>query len=795
MLDIYLFVASICVLVSLLGLGFAGRNEILVVLVFGAILGACWHWVWAVDRREAQIPVGFEGKDVLVEGWVSSIPTNNDRGQQFNFFVTHAESFAFKGQVKLSTFFQENPKRFAAGSRWRLLLRLKQVHGYANPGVSNREASLFSEGVVATGYVRVCDCNQLLGFKSFSLVRLRAAFLNHLQDHLDRLGVESGASAVMRALVFGERSQLSSADWRRYSQTGTTHLFIISGLHIGLISLLFFKLTNILMRFGPSQLTNIPSPVLAAMFSIIGALGYSLLADWTLPVQRAFTMCCAFLLSYLIRQQQSISLRFLMALATVLTLDPLALVSSGFWLSFTAVAVILGFVVPVVELKVESIGESAQGSDYRSGINLIWNRYIRTQWVVCVGLFLPLMFWIGEVSFLAPFINVIAIPLVGLVLVPLLLTSVALLGIDSFLSFLFSFSVSFVFSPIVDFLLLIAAQVILVLNASLDWIATRAVFQPDWMANTFDLSHLLFLVPAMALLMMPWRTPFRWLALPLLTPLVFAEKSSLAEGEYQVHILDVGQGLAAAVQTKAHVLLYDTGPGIIDSWNAGDAIVLPALRRLNIDTIDALVVSHGDSDHAGGLSAILDGIPVKAIFSGEPLAQSQTTTCHKGLSWTWDGIQFQFLHPDASSKISNNSNNNSCVLLISNGVEKTLFMGDVDTSVERDLVIEWGDRLRSDLLVAGHHGSKTSSSYALLKATEAKHVVFAAGYKNGFGHPASEIVTRHSEFGSQLHNTAIEGMLSFSFDEADSQVRVRRFRRDHRHYWAWSGLGLPCRYC
>ncbi len=768
-LDIYLFVTTICLLLALLICSFFSKSRFSIAFVSALILGACWHWIWAVDRRDAQIPASVEGKDVLVEGWVSSIPASNDRGQQFDFLITHAEPFALQGYVKLSTFFQEDAELFEAGSRWRLLLRLKQVHGYANPGIKNREASLFSENIIATGYVRACQCNELLGLKTFSFVRLRASFLNHLRDRLGRLDINPSASAVVPALVFGERSQLSSTDWQRYSRTGTTHLFIISGLHIGLVSLLFFKLTNFLMRFGPSQLTHIPSPVLAAVFSMVGALVYSLLAGWTLPVQRAFAMCCAFLLSYLIKQQLSMSLRFLAALTVVLTLDPLALVSSGFWLSFTAVAVILGFVIPA--------GEAIREPDVRSGFNVIWNRYVRTQWIVYIGLFLPLVFWVGEVSVLAPVVNVIAIPLVGLFLVPLLLASVALLWLSTSMA---------------DSLLLIAVQVIFVLNTSLDWMAGSYVLQPDWMPNTFELSHLLFLVSAMALLMMPWKTPFRWLAFPLLTPLVFVEKSSLTEGEYQVHVLDVGQGLAAIVQTKAHVLLYDTGPGITGSWNAGDAIVLPTLRRLNIDAIDALVVSHGDSDHAGGLPAILDNIPVEAIFSGEPLDQTHTVLCHRGLGWTWEGIQFQFLHPHS---VSHNSNNNSCVLLISNGVEKTLFMGDVDTSVERDLVTEWGDGLCSDLMIAGHHGSKTSSSYALLKATEVKHVVFAAGYKNGFGHPAPEIVTRHAEFGSQIHNTAIEGMLSFSFGGTGLRSEAGRFRRDHRRYWAWSGLSLPCRYC
>ena len=256
-----------------------------------------------------------------------------------------------------------------------------------------------------------------------------------------------------------------------------------------------------------------------------------------------------------------------------------------------------------------------------------------------------------------------------------------------------------------------------------------------------DTPSLLLLAVAGLLLLLPGGFPGRRMAGLLALPLLFAPPRLPRDDLLRLHVLDVGQGLAVVVETRRHVLLYDTGASFSPDASIGDRIVLPVLESLGIDKIDTLVLSHNDDDHSGGFAAIDAAMPIGRLYSsfGAVSSTGMAHACRDRIAWRWDGVAFRFLHPAAPVE---NDNDNSCVLQIRAGDFGALLPGDIEATVERELAGALGEELRGDVLIAAHHGSNTSSSWPFLKMVDPEHVVFAAGYRNAFGHPSPAVLER-----------------------------------------------------
>ena len=258
-------------------------------------------------------------------------------------------------------------------------------------------------------------------------------------------------------------------------------------------------------------------------------------------------------------------------------------------------------------------------------------------------------------------------------------------------------------------------------------------------------------------------------------------------------MLDAGQGLSVIVQTARHVLLYDTGAALEEGYDLGSGVVVPVMRSLGIRSLDRVIVSHGDNDHAGGLQSVLAAMSVSTLSASEPgaVGRSAYLPCRQGQRWLWDGVVFQVLHPANLQRVANN---NSCVVQITAGEHQVLLPGDIEATVERELALEYAEQLRSTVLLAPHHGSATSSSYPLIKLVAPQYVVFSAGYGNSFGHPSRQIVNRYRQLLSELPaserllSTASSGMISFTLEPGRAVPRPVQFRASHRRYWRRSGI-------
>ncbi|MFW5447498.1 MAG: DNA internalization-related competence protein ComEC/Rec2, partial [Methylophagaceae bacterium] len=282
-----------------------------------------------------------------------------------------------------------------------------------------------------------------------------------------------------------------------------------------------------------------------------------------------------------------------------------------------------------------------------------------------------------------------------------------------------------------------------------------------WSSPALPTLYWLSIMLGTALLLTPRRFPAKWLGLIGLLPLVLYSPDKPAKDDFWFTLLDVGQGLSAVIQTKNHTLVFDTGPKFSDSFDTGSAVVSPFLQQQGINHIDTLIISHGDNDHIGGALSLVDEITTTTILSSVPELLPAAEPCIAGQSWQWDGVTFSLLHPRSDDQGSDN--NLSCVLKVSTQNKSVLLTGDIESQTEKLLVERYGQKLASTLLVAPHHGSKTSSSNAFIHAVNPEIVLFPVGYHNRYGFPKENIVDRYSTKNRTLFDSAQYGAIQYQF--------------------------------
>ncbi len=706
-----------------------------------ALSGLAVGFIWATLSGHAmlaqRLPLALEGHDLLVRGYLSELPRDielPDGSLLRRFELTLSEARPASGgerltlkRVRLSWY---GGPALLPGERWQLKVRLKRPRSTGSPGVPDREAQYLSRGIAATGYVRDHPCNQRIEGIAVSAWhhRLRHAVGQRLAAR------QSGASGgLLSALVNGDRRGVSVADRNLLERTGTIHLLAISGLHITLVAGLFFYLAQGVARLLIYPLHWRPAPIWGALMALAGAGSYAALAGFSLPTQRALVMVSIVIAAQLWRRRASRGVGLCLALLTVLALDPLAGHSASFWLSFIAV----GALMLVLE------GEFGR----------LW-RFVRAQFAVTLALMLPLGQLLGAVPLISPLANALAIPLVSCLVVP-----AALLGTATL----------FLWPPGGELLLRFAELVSTLLLTALGALPTPTWHPPRWSWPVLGMAAIGIVS------VLHWQRLL--LGGALLLPLLWIPPS--ADSALRISVLDVGQGLAVLAETKGHALLYDSGPAYRGGYSSARSVILPFLRHRGLRHIDALVISHADRDHAGGTTTLLDSIPITQLWRGEPLPEvASGQACRAGQHWRWDGVDFSFLHPLESGE----GNDQSCVLLISTGEHHILLPGDISATIEASLASQLPAPI--DVLIAPHHGSGSSSSAALIAATQPSHVVFSRAANNSFGHPNPAVVQRYLAVGSILWDTAMHGTLQFHWPTVQqAMVEVRAFRHQYRRYW------------
>ena len=724
-----------------------------VFVVAGLALGG----LWGHQQLGHRLPVELDKSDALVTGRVSSLVATGAGRTRFEYEVVAVQGSGARELPALRKLLLSwyGETAIAPGELWQLSVRLRSPRGFANPGASDYSAWLLAEGFSATGYVRTDPRNRRLAAASpWSLQGYRQQLLDRLLARQD----SAPATGFMAALILGEHSLIPRDMFARLVATGTVHLMVVSGLHVSMVAALCVLLGTALGRCGAAVGCPLPARLVAVPIAAAGALAYGAVAGFGLPVQRALIMTLAVLLALVVRRRSSLPRIFGLALCGVALVDPLAATRPGFWLSFIAVAGLLLWFVP-----------RPRGH---------WGpQLVAAQGVVFVSLAPWLLYFQGAVTPVALPLNLLVIPWVSTLVVPTALAGALLQGVPALGGLLWD---------------LAAAQLAL-FGDLLSWLdgapaVLTGATAGGWRLPAGNLWVLAVLVLLGALLLLP-RGLGRGGPLAVLAMAVAVARPTPGP-QLELTVLDVGQGLAAVVRVGDRVLVYDTGPGYPSGFNTGDAVVAPFLATLGVPRIDHLILSHGDLDHVGGAAGLLARKPAVDILAGQPerLSGIGARPCRAGERWQWQGVEFRLLWPPAPGTgppgLLANNNNNSCVLLISYKGILLLLPGDIEAQVE-DFLVSRGPLAAGpevDVLIASHHGSKTSSSAGFVAATRPRHAVFASGFNHHFGHPHPDVEARFAALGSRLWRTAQSGALSFRWD-GDGRLEIAEYRRQHTRYW------------
>ncbi len=739
------------------------------------LLGLCWAG-WRAEGRLAEVlDPALEGIDLQVVGVVATLPQVNERSQRFE-FALEGRLTVEAGQTRLLPPTQAGlPERlllsdytreagaesplFRAGERWQLSVRLKRPHGNANPGSVDYESWLFERGLRATGHLRPGSrerLNELVASPGFLLERWRQRLRERMQQQLPAAAYPG--AGILVALAIGDQRSISPEEWKVFSRTGTTHLMSISGLHVTMFAALFGGFLAAIWRRLPALALRWPAQQAGLLAAALAGLGYALLAGFAVPAQRTAMMLLVACLAGLLQRQPAPSRVLALALVAVLLYDPWAVRAPGFWLSFGAVAALFWIAQA-----------QPAGSGWRQRL-LGWGR---VQWAATLASLPILLLLFQQLSLVSPLANALAIPLVSWAIAPLALAAALLGSLPGG-------------EPLAAVTLQLAHLLLAGLLQFLAWCAQAPLWQPP--APPWPVALLAGVGVAIALL--PHGLPGRGLGLCLVLPALYWPAPRPQQGSAWVDFLDVGQGLAVVVRTARHNLVYDPGPLYGPATDAGERVLLPFLRSFGVDRVHRLVISHRDSDHAGGTASLLAALPVEELRSSFAAAPSER--CRAGERWQWDGVDFAFLHPppeaytvDRAKPVK--SNHLSCVLRITTGGRHLLLTGDIEAADEARLLAEALGELLADVLLVPHHGAKTSSTPAFIAAVAPLHAVFTVGYRNRFGHPRPEILARYTAHGTQTWRSDRDGMVGVEL--GPSGARLSAWREQRQAYWHRESAG------
>ncbi len=688
--NIYLF---LCLLATILF-----RAKVTIVLAF--MIALIWGALHDNLTNAKVFPDTFDGKTLFLKGSVISIPIAKEAKTQFIFKPIDT------GAILVNCY--SNCDGIETNQYINAEIKLRKPRNFLNPGGFDYVKYLKTRHISWLGSTKKINIlsNDNSAKNFITIIREK------LQLRLENLKFDPKTLSIIQALTIGISTNIAESDWGLFRRTGTIHLLVISGAHIGFVSGLMFLLANYLWSRVPYLCKLLPSITFASFCAIFVALFYSMLAGFTVSVQRAL-IACVFLFTRNFLQVKFTSWQaWRFALFSCLLIEPHYVLLPGFFLSFIAVAIL--FIASRYFQKSKFI------------------KIVVLQVACLIGLMPFTLYWFSFASINGFFANLIAIPLVGFVIVPL-----------SLLCLFCSFSpLSILTSKVINLLFWYLNYIDKCLNINID--------------KHLSIYSALCLVLATLLGLLYSIKSLRFAFFGLLFVLILPKENKIKFNEAQIDVLDVGQGLAVLIRTAKHTILYDTGGKFYRGKDLGELVIVPYLKTIGVNHLDMIIISHPDLDHRGGLYTIEKSYPVRKLLVNNPKYYNRGQNCHKFPVWHWDGISFKFL------PITNNlskKNNDSCVLQVKSQTASVLLSGDIESLTEKYLVANNSMDLPSDYLIVPHHGSKTSSSLEFLKMVNPKYGIFSYGYKNRYKFPHKEVLTRYNNFNIKIFNTAEQGMI------------------------------------
>jgi competence protein ComEC len=620
-----------------------------------------------------------------------------------------------------------------AGDRWEVQATLRRPWSFANAAGFDYERWLLGSEIQGTGYVRA---GRLLARRSpGALARARQGLSRYVED--------SGLAwrGVIQALMNGRTGGIDADQWDLFRATGTVHLMVISGLHVSLAALLGFAAASGICRVIPGLPLYFNAGLAGSVGGLLTAAGYVAIAGAGLPALRAWIMAAVVMLLAVWGRAGRFGGGLLLAFAGIVLAQPLAVHLAGFWLSFGAVAVLL---LALGRRRARAAPLPAAGAV---------TRLLAAQLALSLGMLPLVAMHTGDLPWAGIAANLVAVPVVSVVVVPAVLAGASLTTL---------------WPGGADLALLLADRALGWVMAWLAWLA-RA---PPVPATAGTPALLMAQAAALCWLLRP---PLRYLPpLALCGLLVVSHRPlGIPEGAFRVTALDVGQGDAVLVETRTRRLLFDAGPGFPGGFEAGSAVVVPVVAASGPPRVDTLILSHDDVDHTGGAAAVQERLAVGVVLNTS--GSAAVPACH-GARWTWDGVDFRVLSVPRPANASDNDR--SCVLVVDDGRQRALLPGDIGAAVEPAVVRAAGGPVT--LLLAPHHGSGSSSSRSFVRLMSPRLVFVSAARDNRYGHPHADVLSRYREVGARVFVTGAQGALTW---ESHRPAEVRAWRRDRAPYW------------
>lgn len=667
---------------------------------------------------------------------------------RFNINVTHINKIELNTAIKLRLSWKNATLPLQQGQSVKLKVKFKPAHGLANLGGFSYQTWLNSKSISATGYVVNHKENQMIILKN----TLRQQLFNDYKNLLSNYRSENELTPLLLALGFGSRADLTPELWQVLQKTGTGHLIAISGLHIGLVATGAYYLFMLLFRSLPLnlfvnsyKLQTINMRYYAIALSIMVGVSYGYLAGFSLPTIRALVMLSLYWCMRLLVIKLSITRWLLLTLFVITLTNPFSLFTASFWLSVYAVIVIF---LTLWRFRANL-----------SAGHKLW-RFIKGLIVIQLSLTLMLLpisaIFFQQISIVALFANIIAVPWMSFLSIPLCLLSVIFMPISEALS---------------QFFIMLCLESIQFLWFYLTYLSTKPWAVITLSSLNVQILVLIGLLSALFLFFQPkltftFKYKFKTRAIlffcsvVILVALALGEQPNKKLNNWQLVVFDIGQGLSVLVQRENKAILYDTGASYESGFNMVDAVVLPYLQHRGIQKLDKVIISHSDNDHAGGLAALQQSIVINELIYNTK-KENVNSTCLQGKSFNWQGLTFEMLWPE--QRVAK-ENDDSCVLLVSDGQHRVLLTGDISKKVEAKLMSQY-PQLHADILVVPHHGSKTSSSEDFISQLNPKFAIVSAGFLNRWHMPVTDVVKRYKENDVQLLNSAEVGQIILNFSE------------------------------